>query len=251
MKIALKFAYDGRKFYGYARQPKLRTVEGEIIQKLKQNNYIKNPKDALFRSASRTDKGVSALGNTCSFDTDKNTENILKNLNENLEEIIFYGKKIVKPDFYPRHAKQRIYRYYLKKQGLDIDKIIETLDIFTGTHDFTNFAKIEPHKDPIRTIDNIVFSKDKDFLVIDFYAQTFLWHQIRAIISGLEKTGKNKLEKEKIKHALENPKIDKSYGLADPKFLILKDIVYDFDFKQPREYLIKKNVLENNLTSSY
>lgn len=250
MKIALKFAYDGRTFYGYARQPKLRTVEGEIIQKLKQNNYIINLKDTNFRSASRTDKGVSALGNVCSFDTDKITEDILKNLNNNLEEIIFYGKKIVKPDFYPRHAKQRIYRYYLKKEGLDIDKIIETLDIFTGTHDFTNFAKIEPHKDPIRTIDNIVFTENKDFLVIDFHAQTFLWHQIRAITSVLIKIGENKLGKEQIKKALENPNIDKSFGLAEPKQLILKDILFDFDFELNKKFLEKKENLKKNLTPS-
>ena len=28
----IKFAYDGTKFYGYARQPNLETVEGEIIK---------------------------------------------------------------------------------------------------------------------------------------------------------------------------------------------------------------------------
>ena len=32
MRVALKFAYNGKNFYGYARQPKLRTIEEEIIQ---------------------------------------------------------------------------------------------------------------------------------------------------------------------------------------------------------------------------
>jgi tRNA pseudouridine38-40 synthase len=247
MRIALKFAYDGRNFYGYARQPKLRTIEGEIIHKLKQKNYIKNPKGAIFRSASRTDKGVSAFGNVCSFDTNKEIDNILENLNKNSNEIIFYGKKIVKPDFYPRHAKLRIYRYYLKKLDVDLDKIIEILDVFTGAHDFTNFAKIEKGKNPVRTIENIEFSENKDFLILDFYAQTFLWHQIRAIISVLDKTGKNKLEKEKIKQALDNPEIHKSYGLADSKYLILKDIFYDFDFRLKKDYFGRIADLEKKI----
>ena len=37
MRIALKFAYNGIEFQGYARQPKLKTVEGEIIDSLIQN----------------------------------------------------------------------------------------------------------------------------------------------------------------------------------------------------------------------
>ena len=31
MRIAVKFAYDGRNFHGYARQPKMETIEGNII----------------------------------------------------------------------------------------------------------------------------------------------------------------------------------------------------------------------------
>ena len=40
MRIALKFAYNGQNFYGYARQPNLRTVEGEIIDLLVETGYI-------------------------------------------------------------------------------------------------------------------------------------------------------------------------------------------------------------------
>jgi len=45
MRVALKFAYNGKTFYGYARQPKFKTVEGEIINNLIKNNLIKNTKD--------------------------------------------------------------------------------------------------------------------------------------------------------------------------------------------------------------
>ncbi len=56
--MLLKFAYDGTKFYGYQRQPDKPTVEGEIISVLRDSGL-----DATIKSASRTDRGVSALGN--------------------------------------------------------------------------------------------------------------------------------------------------------------------------------------------
>ena len=74
MRIAVKFAYDGRKFYGFARQPRLKTVEENILNILVENGFIKDPKESHFRSASRTDKGVSALGNVIAFNTDSSKE---------------------------------------------------------------------------------------------------------------------------------------------------------------------------------
>ena len=148
MRIALKFAYDGHIFHGYARQPGLKTVEGEIISILVREEYIKNAKDSIFRSSSRTDKGVSALGNVIAFNTDKPIDNILKQINTKTEEILFYGIKEVEPDFYPRYAKQRIYRYYLKNNNFDMEKIISAASLFTGTHNFSNFARVEEGKNP-------------------------------------------------------------------------------------------------------
>ena len=49
MRVSLKFAYDGNGYYGFARQPNLKTIEGDIIKKLIEKNYIKNPKESTFR----------------------------------------------------------------------------------------------------------------------------------------------------------------------------------------------------------
>ena len=252
MRIAVKFAYDGRNYYGYARQPQLKTVEGKIINSLIKNSYIEDIKEASIRSASRTDKGVSALCNVLTFNTSKFDKNILKNLSKNFNDIIFYAIKRVDCDFNPRYAKQRIYRYYLKKNSYDIDLIIKTASFFTGEHDFTNFARVEDNKNPVRNIDNIVLTEHENYLIIDFYAQTFLWHQIRRIISALEKVANNKLKAEQILDSLNKPYEKVDFGLAPAGFLILKNIIYDFDFEydkglfQKAENLIK-NFCNNNL----
>ena len=247
MRVALKFAYNGKNFYGYARQPNLKTVEGTIIDLLTGYGFIQNVKESMFRSASRTDKGVSSLGSVVAFNTEKSINNILQELNANSKEVLFYGIKEVEPDFYPRYAKQRIYRYYLKNKCFDVEKIISTASLFTGTHNFTNFARIEEGKNPERTIDNIIFGEMENFLTIDFYAQTFLWHQIRRIISSIQKVAGGKIDKCQILEALNNPDKKVDFGLSSAEPLILKDIVYDFDFEYNKKMLKKVDVLENQI----
>lgn len=232
MRIALKFAYDGRAFYGYARQPKLKTVEGEIIKSLIKHGFVEDTEQSYFRSASKTDKGVSALGNVVAFDTDSSKTRILQALSDDFTDIIFYGITNVEPDFFPRYAKQRSYRYYLKKDKLDAELAITAASSFTGEHNFSNFAKLEPFRDSIRNIENIILTLENDFLMIDFYAQTVLWHQIRRIISALIKVGKGKITETQIMNALENPDKKVDFGLASAEPLILKNIIYDFEIEK-------------------
>lgn len=247
MRIALKFAYDGSKFHGYARQPSLKTVEEELIKAFIKHGFIEDTKDSVLRSASRTDKHVSAFGNVIVFNTSSSKRSILQKLSDEFEDIVVFGAIDVKQDFNPRYAKYRNYCYYLNIKDLDVGKIISASSAFTGEHNFSNFARIEPFKDPVRIIDNIVFSESDRYLLIDFYAQTFLWNQIRRIISALEKVGNRKLERENIVEALCNPDKLFDFGLAPAEPLILKEVVYDFDFKYSKKLLIKLEDLKTRI----
>jgi len=247
MRLGLKFAYNGRKFYGYARQPELRTVEGELIKVLIKHGFIEGTKESVFRSASRTDKGVSALCNAIAFNTPSSKSQILKAFSNEFPDIVVYGIAVVDSDFNPRFAKYRHYRYYLDDVGLDFDKVIAAAACFTGEHDFSNFARVEEFKDPVRNIENIMITEIDGFLVCDFYAQTFLWQQIRRIIAVLEKIGIGKLEKEKIVEALTKPDKGVDYGLALAEPLILMDIIYDFEFESDKILLRKACEIEQNL----
>ena len=249
MRIAVKFAYDGRKFYGFARQPKLKTVEEDILNILVENGFIKDSKESHFRPASRTDKGVSALGNVIAFNTDSSKESVFQKFTCDVTDIILYGFTCVEPDFYPRHAKLRVYRYYLKKTSFEIDKILPVASSFTGRHNFSNFARIEEFKDPIRTIENILITEKDDFFVIDFYAQTFLWHQIRRIISAIEKVGNEKITHDQVIDALKNPDKKIDFGRASAEPLILKDVIYDIEFEYKKNYLKSLKDLEKRITS--
>ena len=163
------------------------------------------------------------------------------------EDIVFYSIKEVELDFNPRYAKQRIYRYYLPKGCLDIESAMTTAAMFTGEHDFSNFARVESNKDPIRTINDIVFTEDGNYIYVDFSAQTFLWHQIRRIISTILRIETGKLEKDQIKKALSNPDKRMNFGLAPAELLILKDIIYDFYFEYDENLLHRLNELEQKI----
>lgn len=233
MRFAIKIAYDGTKFYGYARQPNLETVEGEIIKTCLEEKIFNDIREACIRSASRTDKGVSALCNIIVFNSNKSIDEILPDIACNLKYIIPYGIAEVDKNFNPRYAKLRHYRYYLPKKDREIDRIKEGINLFLGKHDFTNFARIEDKKNPIRKIENICIIEDEDFIVFDFYAQSFLWHQIRRIISAVLKMEKGFISRESIVGALEKPYIKVDYSVVPAEPLILMDIKYDnISFKE-------------------
>ncbi|HID25025.1 MAG TPA: tRNA pseudouridine(38-40) synthase TruA [Thermoplasmata archaeon] len=250
MRYALKVAYDGKVFHGFARQPNLVTVEGEIIRILQDHNIITVPQDAMFRSASRTDKGVSALGNVVAFNTFRRIElNNLHDLNNSSSNIYFYGTKEVNNIFYPRHAKMRWYRYYLKVNAdMDKDVFLKAAVVFTGTHDFSNFARVETHRSPVRKIENIVVEWVKDdFVVIDFYAQNFLWQQVRRIVAAMKKVGEGLVDVRTLNYTLTHPGKRFDFGVAPAESLILMDVFYDFEFEYQKDASHRLKTLEKKI----
>lgn len=236
MRVALKFAYDGWQFCGYARQPGQRTVEQALLDLLSNEGVLDGPCRSCFRTASRTDRGVSALGNVCAFDTSLNKREIFSRVTQDESVMFVYGVQNVDAGFYPRHAKRREYRYYLQKTRLDADRVLSAAALFTGEHNFQNFARLEPLKNPVRSIDTIVVSEKEDFFVLDFYAQTFLWNQIRRIVSALKKAGEGSLLLQDIQQALAHPERKVDFQLAPSEPLILTDVVYDFPFDYIQGY---------------
>ena len=61
----MTFAYDGSKYNGYQKQPKTKTVQGELEKALKQLNA---GKDVTLVASGRTDAGVHAYNQRAHFD---------------------------------------------------------------------------------------------------------------------------------------------------------------------------------------
>ena len=86
-----------------------------------------------------------------------------------------------------------------------------------------------------------------NFFVIVFYAKKLLEHKIRRIISANIKVEKEKIEKKDIIEAWENPNKKVDFGLTPAEPLVLKDIVYDFDFEYNEKLLGRLNKLEDSI----
>ena len=67
-RYQLKIAYDGTDFFGFQRQGKERTVQGEIENAL---SRLKWEGQTIF-AAGRTDTGVHASGQVVTFEFDWN-----------------------------------------------------------------------------------------------------------------------------------------------------------------------------------
>lgn len=224
-KVALKVAYIGTDYHGFARQPEVSTVEGELIKALKEAGLIENLKDSGYSIAGRTDRGVHALGNVISFRTPENVaiNQINDYLPKNIRILAYAG---VPFGFKPRYAKSRHYRYVMvNSDDLNIDEMKKASELFCGTHDFSNFSK-RSERNPIRTIDKMEISENEDIIIIDVIGESFLWNMVRRIASVLFLVGNNELSINTV-----NKSFDPSYTLAiapmHPEGLILMDIFYE------------------------
>ena len=219
MRVALKFAYDGTKFHGYARQPDVRIVEGEILRALDEIGA----RHLRFRSGSRTDKGVSALGNVIAFDTNFRAEELCGALNSKLEDIYFYGYARVPLGFWPRYAEERWYRYHLYGKH-DLGLFREIAGIFRGRHDFSGFSKMEDGRNPVREIKELRVEQEGDFTVMDIKAQSFLWQMVRRIVGAMMSVELGERDVEDIERALSGERI--IFRIAEPEPLFLMDVRY-------------------------
>ncbi|MGL4670076.1 MAG: tRNA pseudouridine(38-40) synthase TruA [Methanobacteriaceae archaeon] len=158
-QVALKIAYIGSNFYGFQRQPNVRTVEGELIKAFLDLEIIEDVAKSRFSLGGRTDRGVHALGNVISFRTDK--EIYINQVNAILpKDVQIIATAKVQMGFKPRYAESRYYRYLLlddDPDDLNIELMKKVASYFIGEHDFTNFSKKDSSKsrNPIRKIDKL------------------------------------------------------------------------------------------------
>jgi tRNA pseudouridine38-40 synthase len=228
VRYAVKFGYDGSLFEGYHRQKGMRTVEEAIIDAAKASGIIGDVKEARLISASRTDRGVSAIGNVMAFDTDSRRGHIVPNLNSKMNGVWCWGIADVPEDFNPRHAEQRWYRYHLPP-NLEKGRIEKGAALFVGTHDFLSYTR-RAEGDTVRTTDSVVVKRRENFITIDFKAQRFLWNMVRRMVSALLRLERRIISLEDIRNSLKGGERF-NFGLAGAEELVLVDVSHDIDFE--------------------
>lgn len=226
MRLALKIAYDGRAFYGHQRQPDARTVEGECLSSLRAAKILRNPGDAFFRSASRTDRGVSAVGNVIAFNTTFEPDAAVGAFNDRVRDVWAWAVAVVPDGFHPRHAVERWYRYHLF-EPLPISALREAAGAFVGEHDFRWFTSDpSPGRLSIRQIE---VSREEDLTCVDVRAPGFRRAMVRRIVAALVAHARGEADLDAIRAALQGHRHD--FGAARPEPLFLMDVSYGFPFR--------------------
>lgn len=226
MRIALKIGYDGRAFFGHQRQPNARTVEGECLVALRSAKVLRTPDESFFRSASRTDRGVSAIGNVIAFNTAFEPDAVVGAFNDRARDVWAWAVSPVPDAFHPRHAVERWYRYHLF-EPFSLAAMREAADAFVGEHDFRWFTS-DPSRDrlAVRAVD---ITREDGLTRVDVRAPSFRRNMVRRIIAALVAHARGETDLPEILAALEGRRHD--FGMASPEPLFLMDVSYEFSFR--------------------
>ena len=220
-RYAAEVSYDGGKFFGWQVQPGLPTVQLAVEDALS----LINGAHTAVAGAGRTDAGVHARAQVCSFDMQREWDprRLVLAVNAHLPEgVSVMRAAAVSNDFHARFsAKEREYRYFiwnastlpphlkgyvfwLKQGHLDWSKAAEAALSLKGTHDFANFSRAEEAvHDTVRTINRVRLFQKKPMIVFQIKGDGFLHNMVRITLGALELAAAGKIEPGRIPDLLD------------------------------------------------
>ncbi len=242
-KIKLTIQYDGSRYSGWQIQPGKRTIQGELVEALSNLVGIRTH----IHGASRTDAGVSALGQVGLFEIDSPipTENFAKAINGRLpHEIVVTSAEEVSRDFdLLGNVKSKLYRYTIYTgryrpvlrlnqcwhipKKLDAGAMNQAAQYLVGKKDFKSFASAADRRaSSVRTIFSCDVTAEDKWIYVNVEGDGFLYNMVRNIVGTLVEIGLSRWKPEKINEILEAKDRTAAGRLAPPQGLCLIWIKY-------------------------
>lgn len=213
--IKLVISYDGTDYVGWQVQP-----NGRSIQQCLESAWASVSGEQLRITASgRTDSGVHALRQVCSFATKSQlpTQQIVRAINAETPFDISVLTAEEAPDGFHaiRDAKQKTYRYHVQygrimdplrlrtcwyvPGEIDLESMQKAAVLITGEHDFASFESTGAERSTtIRNVIDLQVTPESvhNFpgLEIAITANGFLYNMVRNIVGTLIRVGKNREE---------------------------------------------------------
>lgn len=230
--IWITLSYEGTNYAGFQRQENRMTVQEMVENCLLQ---ITGTKTTLYFVA-RTDAGVHAYGQECTFYTESTIppDRFIYAMNAVLPyDIRVTRSREVDMDFSVRKGNfGKTYGYLLTEERecspflkryiwrtgkkLDLSKMEKAARVLEGTHDFTSFrGNNSVPSSPIRKINEIRIVKEGPLVRIYVTGEGFLYHMVRNIAGALVDAGIGALTPEDLKKILE-AKDRKKLGMTAP-----------------------------------
>ena len=276
-RYRLSFSYDGTDFYGWAKQPELRTVQGELLAAL-QVIFGEVEDDFNIRVAGRTDAGVHALNQQAHIEL---TEEQLDRLGRNRGDIVDPGyladrlNRILPQDLRVHSVAPaaegfdarfsaifRRYRYRIAdgaaaqnpleaRYTLSVFQTLDTLAMqaaaleVLGLHDFASFCRPRPGSTTIRELREVNVRRNAaagNVIEIELLADAFCHNMVRSIVGALIAVGKGQATREDVRATLERASRTQSYRVVAAQGLTLIEIGYPADELLAQQAELAKNL---------
>jgi len=222
----LLLQYDGTDFHGWQIQDGFRTVQGELTSALS----LIDGRSVTVHGSGRTDAGVHAEGQVASVEIQREItpEKLRAAINGNVgKDVRVLAAEVVDAEFHARYSaieKSYVYRIVNRPvispfwsryahhdaRKLDPDRMRSAAELFLGRHDWTAFSATQSDvEDRVRTITQLDISAKfnerahDSILEIRVSADGFLRYMVRTIAGTLMSVGRNELDNDAIRVAIE------------------------------------------------
>ena len=215
VRLRLDLGYDGSDFFGWARQPGLRSVQGELEQALV--TALRVP-ELRAVCAGRTDAGVHARGQVAHVDVPAAawqavSHALLRRLNGLLDaDVRVHSLAPAAPGFDARwSALRRHYRYTVSDgardplvrswvvphpERLDVETLNAASHQLLGEHDFAAFCREREGTSSVRTLMTFEWSREPgDLVVARLSADAFCHSMVRSLVGALLPVGSGRRDR--------------------------------------------------------
>ncbi len=241
--VKLTISYDGSEYHGWQVQPGEKTVQDELNQAVS----LLVGDTITVHGASRTDAGVSALGQVGLIELESPipTENLARAISGKLPGDIVVTEAVEVDGGFDvtEGARCKLYRYTINTAKcrpvlhlrhcwhvpyeLDTEAMAAAGGLLVGKKDFKSFASAaDKRTTSVRTIFRCDVSQDDEWTYIEVEGDGFLYNMVRNIVGTLVEIGVGRMKTEKIEEIL-NAKDRRAAGpIAPPTGLCLMWIKY-------------------------
>lgn len=270
MRIRIDLAYDGTKFHGWATQPGLRTVQGELEAALATALRVAAVRVVV---AGRTDTGVHARGQVAHLDVDEEVlaasagrsddpplDALVRRLNGILPADLRVHRAVEAPaEFDARFsALWRRYAYRVadrpayadplrrhhvlyRPRPLDLSAMNVAAADLVGLHDYASFCKPREGATTIRTVHRLVWERDETGVAVaTVVADAFCHSMVRALVGCLLAIGEGRKDVAWAKETLEAATRSPAVPVAPAAGLTLEEVAYPPDAELGARLLVTR-----------
>jgi tRNA pseudouridine38-40 synthase len=241
--VRLDIEYDGARFSGWARQPGLRTVQGELEAALA--TVLRERVELTV--AGRTDAGVHALGQVASFETEAEVPpELARRINGIGPDDVAVTAATVAADGFDarRDASSRSYGYRVLARPapspfergralwwphrFEIAALEACAAALPGPHDFTAFTPTQTeHVRFEREVLKAGWSWDDPVAVFRITADSFMRNMVRVLVGTMLEVGSGRRGVEDFTALLDGAPRSAAGDTAPPHGLYLESVSYD------------------------